>query len=178
MGEIKFEKEVCAHLSLPAIPIKKWDGKKSFKHGVVTTSLVTGERAYALASFDEEKDEYPRIVKVFGTAPFYDFDMDDIRVVPEYMNTEGVEKWDLDNESKKAAAAMIDEANELQGSNDEPEENLPEWVFPQITNMEEAVAFIKSYKKSNKIKGVAPKSEEAVKTYLYVIYKNMQNASK
>lgn len=174
MEEIKFEKEICKFLDIPAIPKKVWDGKSSFKNGVATTTLTTGEHAYALASFDSEQESSPRIVKVFAQEPFHYFDMGDIRVVPDYMNKNGVEGWDLDNESKKAAQEMINEATELESKEIEQEEQLPEWVFPQITNYEEAMAFAKSYRKKNKIKGQPPKSEEALKTYLYVIYKNQQ----
>lgn len=176
---IAFEKEVLQYLNIPSIPLKEFDGKSSFDNGVAVVDLGDEMSAYAVATFDTEKDEKPRIKKTFSLEPFYGIKK--IFVVPSYMETskESIEKSDLDNESKEAAIKLAEEAHELEDAGTESEDmkemkELPEWVFPEITNIEEAVAWLKNYQSRNKIKGRVPKDEEVVKLRLLNIWNEMK----
>lgn len=177
---IEKEQEVCQALNLPTIPKKKWDGQKSFKTGVAVVSL--GEMddavlAYAVATFDAERgDEKPRITKVFTTEQF--FDIKEIYIVPDYMDDD-VENMDLDDESKAAAQRLLDEAKELEGS-DSHDDELPknEYFFDHVHNDDEAVAFIKSYNSTNKIRGgKVPTTHERIIMRLSVIYSELNSKS-
>ena len=173
---IKYEKEIIEWLNLPSIPKKKWDGKTGFRDGVAVIKHNMGEESYAVATFDSESDKEPRIKKVFGLEPY--FEIGDIFVVPAYMN-EDVESFDLDDESKKAAQRLIEEAHELEMEGvEETKVNLPEWVFDNIHNREEAEAFCREYRRQNRIKGALPKTDDTLKAYLYVIYKDAQKRNK
>ena len=108
---ISFEKEVCSYLNIPSLPKKEWDGKSSFKNAVATIKLGGSRLAYAVASYDEAKDDAPRVVKSFMTEPFYGIDK--IFVVPSYMDND-VDNMDLDEQSKKAAEDLKKEADELE----------------------------------------------------------------
>ena len=167
MEKIQFEKEVCDYLSLPSIPTKKWDGKSAFKYGVAKCSLYDGTVAYAVCSYDGEG--MPEIKKTFATAII--LSVDDVFVVPTYMDT-AVDEMDLDDASREAAERLAEEAKEL---TEKPQEKsfadeLPEWVFPEIHNKEEAMAWLKQYNVSNKIKGRVPENEETLKLRLLNIY--------
>lgn len=171
---VLFEKEICAFLNIPSVPKKKWDGNTSFAFGVAIINLTTGGEAYAVASFDKEKDNAPKVTKVFSLEPFIGIKDEDIYIVPEYMNTDGIEQWDMDEESKQNAQRLIEEVKEMENDDFEKEEKeeLPEWIFPEITNKEEAIAWVRNYRSRNKIKGKIPTSEESLKAYLYVLYSN------
>ena len=177
---VYFENEICEALRLPKIPRKKWDGKSSFRNCVAVVKTSTGIEVYAVASFDSEKDEKPRIVKVFCQEPFNE--IGDIFIVPTYMNVEDIKDADLDEESKKRAEELAKEAKEIEneGTSEEVTDisKLPEWIFDHIKNRDEAEAYLKSYRKTNKIKGALPKTEENLKLALYVIYTEMQNKLK
>lgn len=179
MEKILFEEEVLDKLKLPSIPLKKWNGKDSFKEGVAVITLMSGYLAYAVASFNAEEDKEPRITKVFTLEPFSG--VKDIFVVPSYMDSvEDVEDMDLDNESKEAALRLAEEAQELEEEGVESDEmkemkELPEWVFDNIHNAEEAAAFIKAYNHKNKINGGRlPKDEEALKLRLITIHEEIK----
>lgn len=180
---IKFENEVCEHLSLPSIPKKEWNGVTSFDKGVaVLAHKATDERSYAVCAFDAEKDNEPRIIKVFANTPFNGIEQ--VFVVPNYMGTD-VEDTDLDDESKKKARELIAEANELtQQGEDETQQMLDKvasknpYYFPQITNEDEAVAFLRTYNKTNRIKGVVPSNIETIKLRLAAIYADEQKKLK
>lgn len=174
---IEFEKEVLRYLNIPSIPLKKHeDPKKSFKNGVAVLEMRGGYRAYAVATYDAATDKAPRVKKTFSLEPFSK--IVEIFVVPEYMDTEEIENADLDEESRKAAQTLVDEAAEIEadgadtGAKDVPEN---EWCFPEITNLEEAVAWLKSYNKTNKIRGKLPTNEETIKLRLLAIWKSQQN---
>ena len=68
------------------------------------------------------------------------------------------------------------EAKELEneGTVDEAIENankLPEWIFPEIQNIEQAQAYLREYNRMNGIKkGKVPTNEETIKMRLYNIY--------
>lgn len=177
---IEKEQEVCQALNLPSIPKKKWDGKKSFKTGVAVVSLGAMDDAvlaYAVATFDAERgDEKPRITKVFTTEQF--FDIKEIYIVPDYMDDD-VENMDLDDESKAAAQRLLDEAKELEGS-DSHDDELPknEYFFDHVHNDDEAVAFIKSYNKTNKVRGKLPQTHDQIIMRLSVIYYEQKNKTK
>jgi len=174
---IYFEQDVCKYLNIPSVPKRVWDGKSSFKRGVVVTTTETGAQAYAVCTFDNGIDEKPRVVKVFSTEIFSECNMDDVRVVPEYMDVDGVDGWDLDEQSKKAAESLIEEVEEMQGTNVEtenPMDSLPEWVFPEIHNREEAVAWLKRYSRGNRKKGKIPTTDENIKLRLYAIYSEIK----
>ena len=169
---ILYTEEICKYLTLPSIPKKEWDGKKSFKHGVAVTRLCLGGLAYAACSYDEERDKEPRIVKTFAEEPF--FGVQSIFVVPDYMDTD-VTNMDLDEDSKEAALRMVQEGDEIiqeDTSDDDMSEmeRLPEWVFPEITNKEEAKAWLQQYNSSNRIKGRIPNNDETLKLRLMNIY--------
>lgn len=173
--EILFEKEVIKHLGLPSIPKKIWNGKDSFKDGVAVLDLFDNSKAYAVCTFDKESDKEPRIKKVFCVEPFKA--VGEIYVVPSYMDNDTTDV-DLDSESKRKAEQLAAEAMELEneGTVDEAIEEankLPEWIFPEIQNREQAIAYIKSYRKINHIKGKIPDNEETLKSCLYAIYKNI-----
>ena len=179
MEKILFENEVLEKLKLPSIPVKKWNGKDSFKEGVAVTVLQSGSSAYAVAAFDAEEDEKPRIKKVFTLEPF--FSIKDIFVVPAYMDSvDDVDDMDLDKESKEAALRLAEEAQELEEEGVESKamkdmKELPEWVFDNVHNAEEAAAFIKAYNRKNKINGGRmPQNEEGLKLRLLTIYDEMK----
>ena len=166
---ISFEKEVCSYLNIPSLPKKEWDGKSSFKNAVSTIKLGGSRLAYAVASYDEVKDDAPRVVKSFMTEPFYGIDK--IFVVPSYMDTD-VDNMDLDEQSKKAAEDLKKEADELenQGADENMEVPENEYCFDHIHNDEEAIAFIEAYNRENNIKGAIPKKHESIIARLTVIY--------
>ena len=166
---ISFEKEVCSYLNIPSLPKKEWDGKSSFKNAVATIKLGGSRLAYAVASYDEAKDDAPRVVKSFMTEPFYGIDK--IFVVPSYMDTD-VDNMDLDEQSKKAAEDLKKEADELekQGADETMEVPENEYCFDHIHNDEEAIAFIEAYNSENNIKGAIPKKHESIIARLTVIY--------
>ena len=171
--EILFEKEVIKHLGLPSIPKKPWNGKDSFKDGVAVLDLFDDTKAYAVCTFDKETDKEPRIKKVFCVEPFKA--VGEIYVVPSYMDNDTTDV-DLDSESKKKAEQLAAEAMELEneGTVDEAIEEankLPEWIFQEIQNIEQAQAYLREYNRMNGIKkGKVPTNEETIKMRLYNIY--------
>ena len=176
--QIQYESEVIEYLNIPNIPRKAWDKERwtSFKNGVAVVTLYGDRKAYAVATFDAERDDAPRIKKVFGSEPFSG--IEEIYVVPSYMD-EDVEHMDLDEESKRMAQRLIEEAHELENEGvEETKVNLPEWVFDNIHNREEAEAFCREYRRQNRIKGALPKTDDTLKAYLYVIYKDAQKRNK
>ena len=180
--EIKFEKDVCAYLNLPSLPLKEWDKKSAFEKGVAVINLAFNEKAYAIARFDVTKDEKPVIVKVFGSEPFYGIEK--VLIVPEYMETD-VADADLDEESKKKAEELVKQADEIvneeSGDGDGVDKTLdaPEnpYYFDNITNDEEAIAFITAYNKKNGIKGSIPKRHDTLLMRLAVIYSEQRKAA-
>jgi hypothetical protein len=175
---VEFEKEVVTYLNIPSIPKKEWNQTDSFQCGVAVINLSLGRQAYAVCSFDKETDKEPRITKVFGVEPFGSIDK--VFVVPAYMDNNTADA-DLDSESKKRAEQLAAEASELenQGVKEEAIENankLPEWIFDEIHNKEEAIAWLKQYNVRNKIKkGKVPTNEETIKMRLYNIYMSNKN---
>lgn len=171
---VEYEKEVVAYLNLPSLPKKEWNQQDSFKDGVAVVSLSLGRLAYAVCTFDKETDKEPRIKKVFGIEPFTSIEK--VFVVPSYMDNDTSDA-DLDAESKKRAEQLAEEAKELenQGTVDEAIEDankLPEWIFPEIHNIEEAQAYLREYNRINRIKkGKIHTNEETIKMRLYNIYK-------
>lgn len=178
---VQFEKEILQYLDLPSIPAKKWDGKSAFKKGIAVLSLRDGREAYGICAFDPDNgDRKPNIVKVFGVEPFAS--VGDIFVVPAYMSTEEeIKDMDLDEQSKKKVEQVLKEAREIEneGTKDEnPMEGLPEWIFPEIENREQALAWLRRYNSMNKVKGKLPQSDETIKLRLYSIYTEMQKKMK
>lgn len=180
MDKIDFEEKVVAYLGLPGLPQKTWDGRSSFKHGVATVEFVDGRKAYAVCSYNSETDEKPRITKVFSLEPFKSFDVESIRVVPTYMDVEGVENWDLDEKSKKAAQGIIDEGDAMISEGKEDKVDVPEneWVFDNIHSLDEGVAWLKHYYSKNHIRGKVPNTEESVKLRLLTIYCDQNSRKK
>lgn len=176
--EILFEKEVIKHLGLPSIPKKTWNGKDSFKDGVAVLELFDNSKAYAVCTFDKESDKEPRIKKVFCIEPFKN--VGEIYVVPSYMDNDTTDV-DLDSESKRKAEQLAAEAMELEneGTVDEAIEEankLPEWIFPEIQNREQAMAYLREYNRMNGIKkGKVPTNDETIKMRLYNIYMSNKN---
>jgi len=177
---IEFEHNVIEYLGLPSIPKKEWDGKSSFSKGVALLSLRGEREAYAVASFDADVDKKPNIVKVFGIEPFVNIKK--VFVVPAYMTTEDeIKDMDLDEQSKKKVQQVLDEAKEIEndGTKEEnPMEKLPEWIFPEIENKEQAVAWLKNFQSRNKQKGRIPTTDENIKLRLFSIYSELQKKQK
>lgn len=167
---VQFKNEILSYLRLPSIPLKEWDGKSAFKNCVAIVFLSTGYEAYAVVSFDPEKDEKPRVVKVFSNEPFVCVSR--VYIVPEYMNVEDVKDADLDEESKKRAEELAKEAKEIEdeGVGEEIKEPENEYYFDHIHTDEEAAAFIKSYNKTNKLRAKIPKTHDGLVMRLSVIY--------
>ena len=171
---IEFEKEVIAYLNLPSIPKKEWSQMDSFQDGVAVVNLSLGRQAYAVCTFNKDEDREPRIKKVFGIEPFTSIEK--VFVVPSYMDNNTTEV-DLDAESKKRAEQLAAEAQELENEGVVDEaiqkaDELPEWIFDEIHNKDEAIAWLKQYNIRNKIKkGKVPTNEETIKLCLYNIYK-------
>ena len=178
---IKYEEEICKHLNIPSIPKKEWNKKDSFKTGVAITKLALGGEAFAVCTFDVENDKEPRVIKSFANEPFYG--VEKVFVLPNYMETD-VEKFDLDEESKKKAEEIIKEAKELTKEKTQEDKQveemqaLPEWVFPEITNVDEARAWLSNWNNTHKIKGKIPTNEETIKMRLLNIYSQMKNKKK
>lgn len=176
---IKFEKEVCDYLRIPSIPKKEWNKRDSFKKGVAVVRLAVSGTGYAVCTFDEDFDKEPRIIKSFASEPFYG--IENVFVVPNYMNTseKDISEMDLDDESKKKAEQLVQEAQELTATSEENKEieemqQLPEWIFPEITNAEEARAWLQSWNSKNKVRGKIPTNEETIKMRLLNIYSQMK----
>ena len=175
---IEFEKEIVDFLGLPSIPKKEWDGYTPFDKGVAVVKMRDEREAYAVCSFLPERgDKEVVITKVFGIEPFYG--VSNVFVVPNYMaNVDDIQDMDLDEESKKKAEILLNEATEYENENTiDAEINLPtnEYYFENIHNDEEARAFIKAYNKKNKIKGRIPKSHEGLSMRLSVIFSTVNN---
>lgn len=175
------ENEICQFLGIPSIPKKKWDGKSGFKRGVGIVNLLTGGQAYVVVTFDPNKDEDCRVIKVFTHEQFSvgKFQTDDVFVIPEYMDTD-VDNMDFDENSKQAAEALVNEALDLENVDSaEQKVELPEneYFFDNIHNDDEAMAFIKSYNTSNKVRGKVPTTHETIVMRLSVIYSEINGKS-
>lgn len=170
---VLFEKEICEHLRLPSIPKKEWDGKSAFSKGVAIVKTSLGNEVYVVAGFNPEKDEKPRVLKVFAQEPFGAIEK--IYVIPDYMETD-IKNADLDEESKKHAEILAKEAEEVENNGVEESVALPsnEYFFDHIHNDDEARAYIASYNRSNKIKGKVPKTHEGLVMRLNVIWSESQ----
>lgn len=175
---IEFEKEVIAYLNLPSIPKKEWNHVDSFQNGVAVVNMSLGRQAYAVCSFDKETDREPRIKKVFGIEPFTG--IENVFVVPSYMDNDTTDV-DLDAESKKRAEQLAAEAQELENNGVIDEavkeaDKLPEWIFDEIHNHDEAIAWLKQYNQRNGIKkGKVPSNDDTIKMRLYNIYMSNKN---
>lgn len=170
---IEFEKEVVSYLGLPSLPKKEWDGKTNFDKGVAIIEFRDGRLAYAACEMNADKGHNkPKVTKVFSLEPF--ISIKKAFVVPSYMNTiDEVAKMDLDEESKKKAEQLLQEAEELENDGigeGSTVDNLPEWVFEEITNREEAEAWLRRYNARHRIKGKVPRNEETLKLRLLSIY--------
>ena len=169
------EKEICQYMGIPSIPKRKWDGTQSFARGCAIINHDNGESSYAVATFDGDVDNKPRIIKVFSIEQYHS--VGDIFIVPPYMDT-NVEEMDLDEESKEMAKALVEEAKDIElGENDgdfQDGTNENEYFFDNIKNDEQAIAFIRSYNKKNKIKrGGIPRTHEGIIVRLSVIYNEL-----
>lgn len=179
---IQFEKEVVEYLNLPKIPAREWNGKEPFDKGVALLLLRGKTYAYAACSFNpDEGDKMPKVTKVFGIEPFVT--VEKVFVVPNYMTVESdIQEMDLDEDSKKRASRMLNEAREIEDDGIEKQtvkmEDLPEWIFDEIHSKDEARAWIKAYQSRNKIKGKIPTNEDVIKLRLYSIYIELNNKPK
>lgn len=173
---ILFEKEICEYLDIPSIPKTKWDGKTSFKNGVAVLSLAFSEQqVYASCSFNAERNKTPRVTHVFSPHTFKR--IEEVFVVPAYMDVD-VESFDMSEESKAAANAIIEEAKELE-KDIAPQINIEgnsKYYFPEITSMEEAQAYIRAYDNEHGNKGAKmPSNEDEILTRLAVIWRGEEN---
>lgn len=176
---IRFEKDVLDYLNLPKLPVKEWDGQSAFDKGVAVVKLAFDEKAYAVATYNPEKDAKPRIVKVFASEPF--FGIDKVFIVPSYMDVEHIENADLDDESKKHAEELAKQAREIEdeGTGDGKPE-LPTdkpYYFDNINNDEEARAFIKAYNEQHKIGGRIPTNHDTILMRLAVLYAELNKGN-
>ena len=175
---IEFEKEVINYLNLPSLPKRVWNGKDSFQDGIAVINLTLNRQAFAVCTFNKDEDKEPRIKKVFGVEPFNSIEK--VFVVPAYMDNDTTDV-DLDAESKKRAEQLAAEAHELEneGTVDEAvkeADKLPEWIFPDLQNREQAMAYLREYNRMNGIKkGKIPTNEETIKMRLYNIYMSNKN---
>jgi hypothetical protein len=175
---IEFEKEVIAYLNLPSIPRKEWNQIDSFQSGVAVVNMSLGRQAYAVCTFNKDEDKEPRIKKVFGIEPFTGIEK--VFVVPSYMDNDTTEV-DLDAESKKRAEQLAAEAQELENNGVVDEavkeaDKLPEWIFPEIQNIEQAQAYLREFNRMNNVKkGKIPTNEETIMMRLYNIYMSNKN---
>lgn len=171
---IEFENEILGYLNLPSLPKKEWNGKSSFARGVAIVNQKSGRQAFAVASFDAENDKEVRIRKAFGYEPFTSIDK--VFVVPDYMENDNIADADLDEQSKQKAMELAAEAQEIEneGVDDNTMHVTSEWVFPEIENKEQAIAWLQAYNAKNKIKGRVPQKEDVLKMRLYSIYTEQQ----
>ena len=181
MENILFENEIIKHLNLPSIPKKEHDGVATFTKGVAVIELQGERYAYAVCRFDKDKgDTKPVVIKTFGIEPFVGIKK--VFIVPNYMtNIEDVKDMDLDEQSKKKVEQILKEAQELEteGTKEEnPMENLPEWIFPEINSKNEAVAWLRNFQSRNKQKGRIPTTDENIKLRLFSIYSELQKKQK
>lgn len=168
-----YENEMLAYLNIPKVPKKEWDGKTPFKNGVGIAKTNVGE-VCVVVGYSEDDENNLKILKVFGLEPIVGITK--VFPVPDYMDMNGIEGWDVDEESKESARTIAKEAVELEREDEkeEPQEELSEWYFDEIHNIEEARAWVAAYRKRKRIRGNSPKTEEALKNYLYVLYKNQK----
>ena len=179
---MRYEKEITKHFGLPSIPKKVFDGTTPFTKGVAVVEMYDGSEAYAACEYKPENGQKaPRVTKVFCTEPFVR--IKEVFVVPNYMVSGGeIQDMDLDDESKKKAEQLLKEAEELENDGVESKgavsmESLPEWIFDEIHNKEEAEAWLRSYNSQNRIKGRIPHDDETIKLRLFAIYSE-QNKEK
>lgn len=178
---IQYEKEILDYLNLPSIPKKEHDGKTNFDKGVAVIELRGERLAYAVCVFNQDNgDKSPRIIKAFGIEPF--IRIKNVFVVPDYMTSmEDVKSMDLDDESKKKAEQLLNEANEIENDGvveKELESPKNEYYFDHIHNDEEARAYIQNYNSRNRIKGRIPTTHEGLVLRLAVIYSSRQKKNK
>lgn len=179
---IAYEKEICEHFGLPSIPKREWDEHTEFDKGVAVVELRGERLAYAACRFNREKgDTTPKITKVFGIEPF--FNIKSICVVPNYMSSlSDVKDMDLDDESKRHVEQLLNEAKEMENESvgtEEPAMPTNEWIFDEIHNKSEAMAWLRQYNRRNGIKrGRVPQNEETLKLRLYSIYSELCKKSK
>lgn len=166
-----YEKEILDFLNCPSIPKKEWDGQKPFKNACGVIESKNGIKCYAVLGFSD-KANAAYVKKVFGEEPI--LKILKIYPIPDYMDINDIEKWDLDEESKNAAKTLADEALEIESENVKSEEPTNEWIFDEIHNVDEARAFVASYRKRNKMRGKPIKDEESLKNFLYVMWKNQK----
>lgn len=168
---VKFEIDAIRYLKLPSMPKKEWNGTDEFDRGVAILELMSGEEACAVCAFEPDRgDTAPVVTKVFDLEPYKRISR--IFVVPNYMTMEeDIHDMDLDEESKKKAQMLVKEAQELENEGIEKVE-MPknEYFFDNITNDDEAKAFIQNYNTRNKIKGRIPTTHEGLVMRLSVIF--------
>ena len=169
---VLFENEVCRFLGIPSIPKREWNKKSSFKKGVAIVRLMDDTLSCTVCTFDSETDSKPRVCKTFSSVPVAE--IEHIYVVPDYMDLD-TDNADLDDESAAAAERLAQEARELSSEMETEKEmdkmsQLPEWIFDEVHNLEEAQAYLKNYNIRNKIKGKVPSNPETIKMRLLNIY--------
>lgn len=167
-----YENEMLAYLNIPKVPKKEWDGKTPFKNGVGVASTNVGD-VFVVVGYSEDDENNLKIRKVFGLEPITGIAK--VFPIPDYMDMD-VDAWDVDEESKEQAKQIAKEVTEMETESvdEEPKEKLSEWYFDEIHNIDEARAWVAAYRKRNRIKGSTPKTEDALKNYLYVLYKNQK----
>jgi len=164
----RFLEDVCGLLNIPKIPKKEWDGTTPFDSGVALVKRISGNKEYAICRYDPNKNSKPAIKKDFGMEPFTDI----IKIwpIPDYMDT-NVDEMDLDEDSKDNMKSLLEEKEEESVQTlvtvEDPLEKLPEWIYENIHNVQEAQAIIRQY---GKAKGKISSNEDVLKSKLYDLY--------
>jgi hypothetical protein len=166
--ESRFFNNVCKHLNIPRLPKKEWDGTTPFDNGVALIKRIYGNEDYAICGYDPDKNSAPVVKKDFGIEPF--IEILSIWPIPDYMDT-NIDDMDLDEESKENMKALLEEKEEesVQAivAVEDPLEKLPEWIYENIHNVQEAQAIIRTY---GNAKGKISSNEDVLKSKLYDLY--------
>jgi len=164
----RFLDDVCKHLNIPKLPKKEWDGTTPFDNGVALIKRVYGNEDYAVCRYDPDKNIKPTVKKDFGTEPF--IEILNVWPIPDYMDA-NVDDMDLDEDSKENMKSLLDEKEEESTQTlvtvEDPLEKLPEWIYENVHNIQEAQAIIRQY---GKAKGKISSNEDVLKSKLYDLY--------
>lgn len=173
MDKKNYLDDCLATLQIPSLPKKTWDKVSEFNKGVCLVRRIDGTENYAICRYNKEKDEAVKVVKDFCLATFTE--ILECYPVPDFVEAD-IESMDLDEANKMAMEELLEERQEaIMEDVKVEEEKLPEWIYPFISNREEALAFLKSKRIRN---AHSLKSDEAVKAKLYLVYEDEKKKNK
>jgi len=159
-----FYDETIDMLRIPSIPKKEWDGKSPFDRGIAQITTMFGSREYAICSFNPERDDKPRIVKIFGGLRFTS--VDKIWPIPDYMDDDIRKMEFADEESRTSMSVMLQEKEQMVNANAKDEDGGGEWGYPIIHTTKQAVAYLKAKHPKDGI----PSDPEVLKAKLKAMY--------